>query len=204
MTITGTFSASTLRVLKPVGAACSASSVGQQHAGARQQHERGGDLRDGEQRAAGGSCPPVMRTLPLRQAETLRRVGRGQPRHEGEQDGGGDRQRRRRPTAGSRRPSGRARAPRTAPRTARARRPSAGRSATPRIAPAPQSSRLSASSVRRSAPALAPSAARIASSPSRRTERARIRLATFEQAMTKTSPEAASRTSSTVRAGEVI
>jgi hypothetical protein len=40
------------------------------------------------------------------------------------------------------------------------------------IAPAPQSSRLSASSVRRSAQRLAPSAARIASSPSRRTERA--------------------------------
>ena len=33
---------------------------------------------------------------------------------------------------------------------------------------------------------LAPSAARTASSPSRRTERARIRLATFEQAMTNT------------------
>ena len=72
------------------------------------------------------------------------------------------------------------------------------------MAPAPQSSRLSASSVRRSAPVLAPSAARIASSPSRRTERARIRLATFEQAMMKTSPDAASRTNSTVRAGEVI
>ena len=70
------------------------------------------------------------------------------------------------------------------------------------IAPAPHSSRLSARSVRRSAPALAPSAARIASSPSRRTERARIRLATFEQATTKTSAEAASSTSSTVRAGD--
>ena len=58
---------------------------------------------------------------------------------------------------------------------------------TPSIAPAPQSTRLSASSVRRSAPVLAPSAARTASSPSRRTERARIRFATFEQAMTKTS-----------------
>jgi hypothetical protein len=75
---------------------------------------------------------------------------------------------------------------------------------TPRIAPAPQSTRLSASSVRRSALVPAPSAARIASSPSRRTERARIRLATFEHAMTKINPEAAIRINSTVRAGEVI
>ena len=69
------------------------------------------------------------------------------------------------------------------------------------MAPAPQSSRLSASSVRRSAPALAPSAARMASSPSRRTERARIRFATFEHAMTKTSADAASSTSRTVLRG---
>ena len=75
---------------------------------------------------------------------------------------------------------------------------------TPRVAPAPQSSRLSASSVRRSAPALAPSAARTASSPSRRTDRARIRLATFEQAITNTRAEAARSTSNTVRAGDVI
>ena len=75
---------------------------------------------------------------------------------------------------------------------------------TPSAAPAPQSSTLSASSVRRSAPAPAPSAARIASSPSRRTERARIRLATFEHAITKTSADAASSTRRTVRAGEVI
>ena len=74
--------------------------------------------------------------------------------------------------------------------------------ATPRMAPAPQSSRLSASSVRRSAPVLAPSAARMASSPSRRTDRARIRFATFEHAMTKISADAASSTSSTVRAGD--
>ena len=74
----------------------------------------------------------------------------------------------------------------------------------PRAAPAPQSSRLSARSVRRRAAVLAPRAARIASSPSRRTVRARIRLATLEQAMMKTSAEAASRTSSTVRAREVI
>ena len=58
--------------------------------------------------------------------------------------------------------------------------------------------------MRRSAPVLAPSAARIESSPSRRTVRARIRLATFEHAMMKTRPEAARRTSSTVRAPEVI
>ena len=75
---------------------------------------------------------------------------------------------------------------------------------TPSAAPAPQSSRLSASSVRRNAPVLAPSAARIASSPSRRTVRARIRFATFEHAMTKTSTDAASSTSSTVLARDVI
>ena len=44
---------------------------------------------------------------------------------------------------------------------------------------------------------LAPSAARTANSPSRRTVRARIRLATLEHAMMKTSAEAASRTSRT-------
>ena len=71
-------------------------------------------------------------------------------------------------------------------------------------APAPQSSRLSASSVRRSAAVPAPSAARIASSPSRRTARARIRFATFEQATMNTSAEAASSTSRMVRAGEMI
>ncbi len=75
---------------------------------------------------------------------------------------------------------------------------------TPSAAPAPQSSRLSASRARRSAHVLAPSAARTASSPSRRTDRARIRLATFEQAMTNTSADAASRTSRTVRADDVI
>ena len=58
--------------------------------------------------------------------------------------------------------------------------------------------------MRRSAPVLAPSAARIASSPSRRTVRVRIRLATLEHAMTKTSTDAASSTSNTVRASEVI
>jgi hypothetical protein len=87
----------------------------------------------------------------------------------------------------------------------RARMATMGRARrTPRSAPAPQSTRLSARSVRRSAPALAPRAARIASSPSRRTDRARIRFATFEQAMTKTSPEAARRIRRTVLAGETI
>jgi len=51
---------------------------------------------------------------------------------------------------------------------------------------------------------LAPSAARTANSDSRRTLRARIRFATFEQAMTNTSADAASRTSSTVLAFAVI
>ena len=66
------------------------------------------------------------------------------------------------------------------------------------------STRLSASSVRRSAPLLAPSAARTASSPSRRTERARIRFATLEHAMMKTMPAATSNTSRIVRAGDAI
>jgi hypothetical protein len=44
---------------------------------------------------------------------------------------------------------------------------------------------------------------RMASSPSRRTDRARIRFATFEHAMMKTSAEAARSTSRAVRAGDV-
>src|SRR6516162_2157255 len=73
-------------------------------------------------------------------------------------------------------------------------------SITPSTAPAPHSTRLSASSVRRSAPRPAPSAARTASSPSRRTERARIRLAMFKHAMTNTTAAAASNTRRIVRA----
>ena len=57
---------------------------------------------------------------------------------------------------------------------------------------------------RRNAPVLAPSAARIESSPSRRMVRARIRLAMFEHAMTKTKTDAAIRTNNTVLAREVI
>ena len=74
----------------------------------------------------------------------------------------------------------------------------------PSTAPVTHNTRLSASSVRRRAPGLAPSAARTANSPSRRTERARMRLATFEQATMKTSAEAASSTSRMVRAGDTI
>ena len=70
-------------------------------------------------------------------------------------------------------------------------------------APVPASRRLSARSVRRKAALLAPRAARMASSDSRRTVRARIRLATLEQAMRKIRPEAASRMSSIVRARDV-
>ena len=51
---------------------------------------------------------------------------------------------------------------------------------------------------------LAPSAARTSSSPSRRTERARIRLATFEQAMMKTIAAAVRRMSRAFRAGDAI
>ena len=76
--------------------------------------------------------------------------------------------------------------------------------AMPSTAPPPHNTRLSASSVRRSAALLAPSAARMASSPSRRTDLARIRFATFEQAIRKMSDEAANNTSSTDRAGAVI
>ena len=87
----------------------------------------------------------------------------------------------------------------------RARIATIGRAlSTPSAAPALQSTRLSANSVRRNVPVPAPSAARIASSPSRRTVRARTRLATLEHAMTNTSADAASRTSSTVRARDVI
>src|SRR5690348_17910935 len=76
--------------------------------------------------------------------------------------------------------------------------------ATASTAPLAQSRTLSASNVRRSAPVPAPSAARIASSPSRRTDRARIRFATFEHATMNTSPDAASSMSRIVRAGEII
>ncbi len=70
-------------------------------------------------------------------------------------------------------------------------------------APATHSSRLSANRVRRRAMVLAPSAARMPSSLSRRTVRARIRLATLAQAMMKTSTDAAISTSSIVRAPDV-
>ena len=77
-------------------------------------------------------------------------------------------------------------------------------SSTPSTAPAPHKTRLSASSVRRSAPGLAPRAARTASSPSRRIDRARIRLATFEQATMNTTPAVASSSNRMVRAGVAI
>src|ERR1035438_5612395 len=87
----------------------------------------------------------------------------------------------------------------------RARIATMGRAlSTPSAAPAPQSRRHSAKRTRRSAAVLAPSAARITSSPSRRIVRAKIRLATLEQAMMKTNPDAASSTQSTVLALDVI
>ena len=67
----GTFSASTLRVLKPGLRPLQREQRRQQHAGAGQQHERRGDLRHREQRAAGGSCREVMRTLPLDRLKPL-------------------------------------------------------------------------------------------------------------------------------------
>ena len=139
-----------------------------------------------------------------RQPQSVRRVGRRQARHERQQHGRGHREddahpeqaRVHRDIVGA---HGEARGVARQHAT-----PSAARSTMASTAPAPHSSRLSASSVRRSAPVPAPSAARTASSPSRRTERARIRLATLEQATMKTSAEAASSTSSMVRAGEMI
>ena len=59
------------------------------------------------------------------------------------------------------------------------------------IAPLPHSTRLSASSDRRNTAVLAPSADRTANSGSRRTVRASTRLATFELAITNSSPDAA-------------
>ena len=174
----------------------------EQRAGAGQQHERRGDLRDREQPQApvrAGRDPDAA----VRQAEAVRRLGGGQPRHERQQHRRHQRQADADPQqAGIDREVERAH--REARRVARQDRHHRPAISTPSAAPAPHSSRLSASSVRRSAPVLAPSAARIASSPSRRTERARIRLATFEHAMTKISPDAASSTSRMVRAGEVI
>ena len=73
----------------------------------------------------------------------------------------------------------------------------------PMAAPATHNSRLSANRVRRKATVLAPSAARIPSSFSRRTVRARIRFAILEQAMIKTSTDAAISTSNMVRALDV-
>ena len=172
-----------------------------EHARTGEQHEREGDLRRGEHTQAaigarrdparlrqgyGGSAEapkgrrrkldPSMRAAAghRRAARQQRWRGRADP-----EDGivNGDIER-------AHREAGRIRA--TTDTSGRA-------STTPRMAPAPHSTRLSASSVRRSAPRLAPSAARTASSPSRRTERARIRFATFEHAMTNTTPAAASK-----------
>ena len=174
----------------------------QQHARAGQQDERRGNLGHREH-----SKPPARAAgdpqAAARQAEAVRRVGRRQARDKRQQHRGHERQ----PTPTHSRLESTVRSSaRTEKRDAyRARIATIGRAiSTPENAPAPQSSRLSASSVRRSAPVLAPSAARIASSPSRRTDRARIRFATFEQAMMKISADAASSTSSTVRARDVI
>ena len=71
--------------------------------------------------------PPVIAHAAARQAEAVRRVGRRQPRHERQQHRRDERQRRRRPRAGSSRPSDRARAPRSARRSAPAPPPSAAR-----------------------------------------------------------------------------
>ena len=76
--------------------------------------------------------------------------------------------------------------------------------ATPSTAPVPHRIKLSARSDRLSVARLAPSALRTDSSASRLTVRASMRLATFAQAITKTRPDAASRTSSTVFARAVI
>ena len=175
---------------------------GEEHAGAGEQQKRRGDLRDRE-RAQAPARPRRHPEAAARKADSAGGSARRQPRHVSEQHGRDERQ----PDAD---PEQRCidrqiqRAHREARRVSRQNRHHRPRDGTPRSAPVPQSSRLSARSVRRSAPVLAPSAARIASSPSRRTERARTRFATFEHAITNTSAEAASRTSSTVLAREVI
>jgi len=72
------------------------------------------------------------------------------------------------------------------------------------MTPLPHRTRLSASRARRNAALPAPRAERTASSDSRRTVRASTRLATFEHAITNSSPEAANRTHKTVLARELI
>ena len=62
-----------------------------QRAGARQQHERRGDLRDGEQAQTtvrAGRDPDAA----VRQAEAVRRLGGGQPRNKRQEDRGHQRQ----------------------------------------------------------------------------------------------------------------
>ena len=72
------------------------------------------------------------------------------------------------------------------------------------IAPLPHSTRLSASSERRKTAVLAPSADRTANSGSRRTVRASTRFATFELAITNSSPDAANRIHKIVLARALI
>ncbi len=174
----------------------------QQHAGAGQQHEARGDLRHGEHPlpAAGAAGDPHAAA---REIESMRPIGRRQARDKRQEHRRDDCQRRSHPQhAGI--DCQIERADRKAGRVARQdghHRPRAQHAQ--RRARAAQQEAFG-QQVRRSAAVLAPSAARIASSPSRRTVRARIRFATFEHAMTKTSTDAASSTHSTVRARDVI
>ena len=148
--------------------------------------------------------PDVSRTLRPVRAHSVGGIGRRQPRHERQQHRGGDRESAADPEQ-ARIDRDVVRAHREARRIERQHRDHrprdrdrqhrAGRSRGARF-------RRAASAA--APPVPAPSAARIASSPSRRTERARIRFATFEHATMKTSPDAASSTSRIVRAGEMI
>ena len=83
--MTGTFTASTLRVSKPVLRRLQRKQRRQQHAGARQQHERRGDLRHREQTQAAVRARRDPHAA-VRQAESVRRVRGRQTRNERQQD----------------------------------------------------------------------------------------------------------------------
>ena len=176
---------------------------GEQHAGAGEQHERERDLGDREdaQAAVGARRDP---DAAARQPEPGRRVRRRQPRDVREHHGRDHRQAGADPQQARvhrdvERAHGEARGIAADHGDERAREQHAEHGAG--AAEHQALGRAASAAARR---VLAPSAARTASSPSRRTERARIRLATFEQAMTNTTPAAASSTSRIVRAGAAI
>ena len=121
-------SARTLRVSKPGGAACSAISV------VSSMPAPASSTNDAAICVTANSPQPAVRArrdphAAARQAEAVRRVGRRQPRHERQQDGGDEREADADPQQARVDASGRARAPRSATRSARGSPPSAARSA---------------------------------------------------------------------------